>query len=34
KAGLNTCWVGLCFSKKNTSIDIPDGNKLYALIDI
>ena len=34
KAGLNTCWVGLSFSKKNTSIDIPDGNKLYALIAI
>lgn len=34
KAGLNTCWVGLSFSKKNTPIDIPDGNKLYALIAI
>ncbi|WP_304644356.1 nitroreductase family protein [uncultured Muribaculum sp.] len=31
KAGLNTCWVGLSFSKKNTSIDIPDGNKLYII---
>lgn len=30
--GLNTCWVGLTFSKKNTLAEVADGEKLYALI--
>lgn len=32
--GLNTCWVGLTFSKKRVEVRIPDGYKLYALIAI
>ena len=32
--GLNTCWTGLSYSKKNTIFKIDDGEKLYALIAV
>ncbi len=32
--GLNTCWVGLTFSKGNVQAEIADDEKLYALIAI
>lgn len=32
--GLNTCWVGLTFSKKNALVEVADSEKLYALIAI
>lgn len=32
--GLNTCWVGLTYSKSNSHIDIGEGEKLYAVISI
>lgn len=32
--GLNTCWVGLTYSKKNVPCLIADGEKLYAVIAI
>lgn len=32
--GLNTCWVGLTFSKKNSRFTINEGEKLYAVISI
>jgi len=32
--GLNTCWVALTYSKKNTSFSVADGEKLYAVISI
>lgn len=32
--GLNTCWVALTYSKKNTAFNISEGEKLYAVISI
>lgn len=30
--GLNTCWVGLTFSKSKATGEVPDGNKVYSVI--
>lgn len=32
--GLNTCWVGLTYSKKRVACPIAEGHKLYAVIAI
>ncbi len=32
--GLNTCWVGLNYSKRKVRAEIADGEKLYALISL
>lgn len=32
--GLNTCWVALTYSKRNTSFSMADDERLYAVISI
>lgn len=32
--GLNTCWVGLSFSKRNARCDVSKDEKLYAIIAV
>lgn len=32
--GLNTCWVGLTYSKRKSRIDVPKGEKLVCVISL
>lgn len=32
--GLNTCWVGLTYSKRKSKIDVPKGEKLVCVISL